>query len=81
MKVETEISKLPAARKALLLQIMDPLLWKEKKGEVVPVHILGTLRETGVWPGFSTSRQGKKDEVTNAEIRVNKSGNNGIPAW
>jgi AsmA-like protein len=45
MKVETKISKTSSGAKALLLKIMDPLFRKKKKGEIVPVHILGTYEK------------------------------------
>lgn len=45
MKVDTKISKTSSGAKALLLKIMDPLFRKKEKGEVVPVHILGTYEK------------------------------------
>jgi hypothetical protein len=45
MKVDTKISKTASGAKALLLKIMDPLFRKKKKGEIVPVHILGTYEK------------------------------------
>ena len=45
MKVDTKISKTSSGAKALLLRIMDPLFCKKKKGEIVPVHILGTYEK------------------------------------
>jgi hypothetical protein len=45
MKVDTTISKTSSGAKALLLKIMDPLFRKKKKGEIVPVHILGTYEK------------------------------------
>ena len=45
MKVDTKISKTSSGAKALLLKIMDPLFRKKKKGEIVPVHILGTYEK------------------------------------
>ena len=45
MKVDTKISKTSSGVKALLLKIMDPLFRKKKKGEIVPVHILGTYEK------------------------------------
>jgi len=45
MKVDTKISKTSSGAKALLLNIMDPFFRKKKKGEVVPVHILGTYQK------------------------------------
>jgi hypothetical protein len=45
MKVDTKISKTSSGAKALLLKIMDPLFRKKKKGEIVPLHILGTYEK------------------------------------
>lgn len=45
MRVETRISKTTSGVKALLLKVMDPFFKKKKKGEVVPVHILGTYKK------------------------------------
>jgi hypothetical protein len=47
LKVDTKISKTSSGVKALLLRIMDPLFRKnkKKKGEIVPVHILGTYEK------------------------------------
>jgi hypothetical protein len=45
MQVDTKISKTSSGAKALLLKIMDPLFRKKKKGEIVPVHILGTYEK------------------------------------
>ena len=56
MKVDTKISKTSSGAKALLLKIMDPLFRKKKKGEVVPVHILGTYEK----PQFGLDLANKK---------------------
>lgn len=45
MWVDTQISKTTSGMKSFLLKIMDPLFKKKKKGEVVPVHILGTYKK------------------------------------
>ena len=45
MKVDTKISKTSSGAKALLLKLLDPLFRKKKKGEIVPVHILGTYEK------------------------------------
>jgi hypothetical protein len=45
MKLDTKISKTSSGPKALLLKIMDPFFRKKKKGEIVPVHILGTYEK------------------------------------
>jgi len=42
MRVDTQISKTSSGFKALMLKVMDPIFRKKKKGEIVPVHILGT---------------------------------------
>lgn len=45
MRVDTSISKTQTGFKSLMLKIMDPIFKKKKKGEVVPVHILGTYEK------------------------------------
>lgn len=45
MRVDTKISKTSSGFKALILKIMDPIFQKKKKGEIVPVHILGTYEK------------------------------------
>jgi hypothetical protein len=45
MRVDTKISQTSSGAKALLLKIMDPLFRKKKKGEIVPVQILGTYEK------------------------------------
>ncbi|HTT17955.1 MAG TPA: AsmA-like C-terminal region-containing protein [Candidatus Sulfotelmatobacter sp.] len=45
MKVDTNISKTTTGVKSLLLKVMDPFFRKKKKGEIVPVHILGTYEK------------------------------------
>jgi hypothetical protein len=45
MWVDTKISKTTTGFKSLLLKIMDPIFKKKRKGEVVPVHILGTYEK------------------------------------
>ncbi len=45
MRVDTQISKTTTGVKSLLLKFMDPFFKKKKKGEVVPVHILGTYEK------------------------------------
>ena len=42
MQVDTKISKTTTGVKALLLKLVDPFFKKNKKGEVVPIHIAGT---------------------------------------
>jgi hypothetical protein len=58
MKVDTKISKTSSGAKALLLKIMDPLFRKKKKGEIVPVHILGTYEKPQF--GLDLANNGKK---------------------
>ena len=45
MRVDTKISKTATGVKSLMLKIMDPIFKKKKKGEIVPVHILGTYEK------------------------------------
>jgi limonene-1,2-epoxide hydrolase len=45
MRVDTKISKTSTGFKSFLLKVMDPLFKKKKKGEIVPVHILGTYEK------------------------------------
>ena len=45
MRVDTSISKTETGFKSLLLKLMDPIFKKKKKGEVVPIHILGTYEK------------------------------------
>jgi hypothetical protein len=42
MKVDTKLSKTTSGVKSFLLKVMDPFFKKRRRGEVVPVHILGT---------------------------------------
>jgi hypothetical protein len=56
MKVDTAISKTTTGMKALMLKVMDPFFKKKKKGEVVPVHILGTYEH----PQFGLDLMGKE---------------------
>ena len=55
MKVDTKISKTSTGAKAVLLKLMDPLFRKKKKGEVVPVHILGTYEKPQFGLDFSNN--------------------------
>ena len=59
MKVDTRISKTSSGAKALFLKIMDPLFRKKKKGEVVPVHILGTYEKPQFGLDFSNDNKTK----------------------
>jgi len=45
LKVATSISNTSSGMKALLLKFMSPFFHKKKRGEIVPVHILGTYEK------------------------------------
>ena len=60
MKVDTKISKTSSGAKALLLKIMDPFFRKKKKGEMVPVHILGTYEKPQFGLDFGSKDQASK---------------------
>lgn len=45
MRVETKISKTTSGMKSFVLKILDPIFKKKKKGEIVPVHVLGTFEK------------------------------------
>jgi len=45
MRVDSNISKTETGFKSLLLKVLDPIFKKKKKGEVVPIHILGTYEK------------------------------------
>ncbi len=57
MRVETRISKTTTGFKSLLLKVMDPIFKKKKKGEIVPVHILGTYEKPDI--GLDLTNQKK----------------------
>ena len=57
MRVDSKISKTETGFKSLLLKIMDPIFKKKKKGEVVPVHILGTYEKPQFGLDFSQNDQ------------------------
>ena len=57
MRVETRISKTTSGMKAFLLKVIDPIFRKKKKGEVVPVHVLGTYDK----PDFGLDLGNKQD--------------------
>ena len=57
MRVETRISKTTSGVKSFILKIIDPIFKKKKKGEVVPVHILGTYDK----PDFGLDLGNKQD--------------------
>jgi len=58
MRVETRISKTTSGVKSFFLKVIDPIFKKKKKGEVVPVHILGTYEK----PDFGLDLGNKQDE-------------------
>ena len=60
MKVDTKISKTTSGAKALLLKIMDPLFRKKAKGEIVPVHILGTYEKPQFGLDLGNTNEKKK---------------------
>jgi hypothetical protein len=62
MRVETRISKTTSGVKSFVLKIIDPIFKKKKKGEVVPVHILGTYDK----PAFGLDL-GNKQGAQNAK--------------
>ena len=45
MRVDTSISNTSSGIKAVILKVIDPFFKKKNKGEVVPVHILGTYEK------------------------------------
>jgi hypothetical protein len=57
MRVETRISKTTSGMKSFLLKVIDPIFKKKKKGEVVPVHVLGTYDK----PDFGLDLGNKRD--------------------
>jgi hypothetical protein len=59
MHVESQISKTSSGVKAFFLKMMDPLFKKKKKGEVVPVHILGTYEKPDF--GLDLANNGQKN--------------------
>jgi AsmA-like C-terminal region len=65
MKVDTKISKTSSGAKSLLLKIMDPLFHKNKKGEIVPVHILGTYEKPQF--GLDLTNNGQKAKEPEAK--------------
>jgi AsmA-like C-terminal region len=62
MRVETRISKTTSGVKSFILKVIDPIFKKKKKGEIVPVHILGTYDK----PDFGLDL-GNKQDAQNAK--------------
>lgn len=56
MRVDTRISKTTSGVKSLLLKVLDPIFKKRKRGEIVPIHILGTYNK----PDFGLDLQRAK---------------------
>ena len=65
MRVETSISNTSSGIKAVILKVMDPFFKKKHKGEVVPVHILGTYEKPdfGLDLGQKEQKQAEKNLV------------------
>ena len=60
MRVDTRISKTTSGVKSFLLKIIDPIFKKKKKGEVVPVHILGTYKKPDFGLDLGNKQNAKK---------------------
>ena len=60
MRVDTKISKTTSGMKSFLLKIMDPIFKKKKKGEVVPVHVLGTYEKPDFGLDLGNKQEPKK---------------------
>ncbi len=60
MRVESKISKTTSGVKSFFLKIMDPIFKKRKKGEVVPVHILGTYEKPNFGLDLAQKQNAKK---------------------
>lgn len=58
MRVDTRISKTSTGMKSFVLKLMDPIFKKKKKGEIVPVHILGTYEKPDI--GLDITSNGQK---------------------
>ena len=61
MRVETKISNTSSGMKSFLLKVLDPIFKKRKKGEIVPVHILGTYEKPDI--GLDLQQNGKKKQA------------------
>ena len=60
MKVETRISKTTSGVKSFFLKVIDPIFKKKKKGEIVPVHILGTYEKPDFGLDLGSKSNAKK---------------------
>ncbi len=48
LRVDTSISNTSTGFKSFMLKVLDPLFKKRKKGEIVPVHIMGTYQKPDI---------------------------------
>jgi hypothetical protein len=62
MRVDSNISKTETGFKSLLLKVLDPIFKKKKKGEVVPIHILGTYEKPQFGLDLAQNDQKKPDK-------------------
>jgi hypothetical protein len=62
MRVETRISKTTSGMKSFILKVIDPIFKKKKKGEIVPIHVLGTYEKPdfGLDLGNNQNQESKK---------------------
>jgi hypothetical protein len=60
MRVETKISKTTSGMKSFVLKIIDPIFKKKKKGEIVPVHVLGTFEKPNFGLDLQNNQKPKK---------------------
>lgn len=60
MRVDTRISKTTSGMKSFILKVIDPIFKKKKKGEIVPVHILGTYEKPDFGLDLGNNQNAKK---------------------
>jgi hypothetical protein len=60
MRVDTQISNTTTGFKSFVLKFMEPFFKKKKKGEIVPVHILGTYEKPDIGLDFNQSSEKDK---------------------
>ena len=65
MRVDTSISNTSSGFKAVILKVVDPFFKKKHKGEVVPVHILGTYEK----PDFGLDLGQKEQKQAAKKLR------------
>jgi hypothetical protein len=58
LRVQTQISNTTTGMKSFLLKFIQPFLKRKKKGQIVPVHILGTYEKPDI--GLDLNNQNKK---------------------